>query len=150
VVSQPNVPFAKTKIVRESPHIFAALRAGAKGYLLKTAGPDELTQAIRIVHGGHSALDPDVTARVMDRLSDPAAQQSDKLSERELDVLRLAGRGLTNRAIGHELNISDRTVHSHDDELFGPCQVRPFGACGLHVDRIQSWQDAGPASARRT
>jgi DNA-binding NarL/FixJ family response regulator len=97
----------------DDPYIFAALRAGAKGYLLKTAGPQELGQAIRMVRAGHSALDSEVTARVLGSLSEPAPAQPERLSERELDVLRLAGRGLTNRAIGVDLHISERTVHSH-------------------------------------
>jgi DNA-binding NarL/FixJ family response regulator len=107
----------------DDPYIFAALRAGAKGYLLKTAGPEELAQAIRMVQAGHSALDGEVTARVMGRLSAPVPSQPERLSDRELDVLRLAGRGLTNRAIGHELNISERTVHSHLVNVFSKLGV---------------------------
>jgi len=107
----------------DDPYVFAALRAGAKGYLLKTAGPQELAQAIRMVQRGHSALDPEMTARIMDRLSALAPAQSERLSERELDVLRLAGRGLTNRAIGDELSISDRTVHSHLVNIFNKLGV---------------------------
>jgi DNA-binding NarL/FixJ family response regulator len=90
----------------EDPYIFAALRAGAKGYLLKTAGPEELARAIRLVHAGHSALDPSVTERVVERLRQPAttlANEMERVSERELEVLRLAARGLTNRGIGYEL-----------------------------------------------
>ena len=107
----------------DDPYIFAALRAGAKGYLLKTAGPEDLAQAIRRVHAGHSAFDPDVTARIMDQFSAPAPAEQDKLSERELDVLRLASQGLTNRGIGHTLKISERTVHSHLVNVFGKLGV---------------------------
>src|SRR5215208_6335386 len=101
----------------EDPYVFAALRAGAKGYLLKTAGPEELGRAIRLVHAGQSALDPSVIERVIDQLGAPAGTpvttEIERLSERELDVLRLAAKGLTNRAIGVALGISERTVHSH-------------------------------------
>jgi len=110
----------------EDPYIFAALRAGAKGYLLKTAGPDELARAIRLVHAGHSALDPGVTERVVERLqnsSAPPFRGPERLSERELEVLRLAGRGQTNRGIGHELSISERTVHSHLMNIFAKLGV---------------------------
>jgi DNA-binding NarL/FixJ family response regulator len=107
----------------DDPYIFAALRAGAKGYLLKTAGPEELAQAIRTVQAGHSALDCGVTARVLGRLSAPAPAQPERLSDRELDVLRLAGRGLTNRAIGVDLHISERTVHSHLVNAFSKLEV---------------------------
>lgn len=110
----------------EDPYIFAALRAGAKGYLLKTAGPDELARAIRLVHAGHSALDPSVTERVVEKLGHPAtalAKEAERLSERELEVLRLAARGQTNRGIGHELGISERTVHSHLMNIFAKLGV---------------------------
>lgn len=105
----------------EAPYIFAALRAGAKGYLLKTTGPGELTRAIRLVHAGHSVLDPSVTERVVAQLDQPVATLAkglDRVSERELEVLRLAARGQTNREIGHELGISERTVHSHLMNIF--------------------------------
>lgn len=110
----------------DDPYIFAALRAGAKGYLLKTAGPDELARAIRLVHAGHSALDPSVTERLVEKLGQPAvalAKEPERLSERELEVLRLAARGQTNRGIGHQLGISERTVHSHLMNVFAKLGV---------------------------
>jgi len=110
----------------DEPYIFAALRAGAKGYLLKTAGPDELARAIRLVHAGHPALDPSVTERVIEKLGCPGAttaKEPERVSERELEVLRLAARGLTNRGIGHELGISERTVHSHLMNIFAKLGV---------------------------
>jgi DNA-binding NarL/FixJ family response regulator len=131
----------------DDPYVFAALRAGAKGYLLKTAGPEELAQAIRMVQRGHSVLDPEMTARVMDRLSAPASAQSERLSQRELDVLRLAGRGLTNRAIGHELNISDRTVHSHLVNVFSKLGANTRTEAVLKALRLGwiSLDDVAPA-----
>jgi DNA-binding NarL/FixJ family response regulator len=111
----------------DDPYVFAALRAGAKGYLLKTAGPEELGRAIRMVHAGHPALDPLVAGRVMDRIGMSAGGSGlaapEKLSERELEVLRLAAQGLTNRAIGYELGISERTVHSHLMNVFTKLHV---------------------------
>ena len=110
----------------EDPYIFAALRDGARGYLLKTAGPDELARAIRLVHAGHSALDPGVTERVVEKLGQPAAtlaNEPERVSERELEVLRLAARGMTNRGIGRELGISERTVHSHLMNIFAKLGV---------------------------
>lgn len=110
----------------EDPYIFAALRAGAKGYLLKTVGPEELARAIRLVHAGHSALSPHVTERVVEKLGQPAGglhKEPERLSERELEVLRLAARGQTNRGIGRELGISERTVHSHLMNVFAKLGV---------------------------
>lgn len=111
----------------EDPYIFAMLQAGASGYVLKNAPSDELIRAVRTVAAGGSALDPLVTAKVMAQLSrgKPLGAQAtiEKLTQRELDVLRLAAKGHTNRAIGMELNISDRTVQGHLANIFGKLGV---------------------------
>jgi DNA-binding NarL/FixJ family response regulator len=118
---QPASRFIVLTAYDDDPYIFAALRAGARGYLLKTAGPEELARAIRLVNAGQSALDPSVTERVIEKLGHPtesATEGPERLSERELEVLRLAAEGRTNRAIGLALGISDRTVHSHLINIF--------------------------------
>jgi DNA-binding NarL/FixJ family response regulator len=111
----------------DDPYIFAALQAGASGYVLKSAPSDELIRAVRAVSRGESALDPAVTTRVMQQLASGkppgAADVVEGLSERELEVLRLAARGLTNKAIGQELGISDRTVQGHLANIFGKLNV---------------------------
>lgn len=123
----------------DDPYIFAALRAGAKGYLLKTAGPEELARAIRLVNAGQPALDPGVTARVIDQINTPGASphEPERPSERELAVLRLAGQGLTNRAIGHALGISERTVHSHLINIFAKLAVNNRTAAVLKAVRMR-------------
>ncbi len=108
----------------DDPYIFAALRAGARGYLLKTAGPEDLIRGIRMVHAGRSVLDPGVAERLVEELGRPEAGGGpERLTERELEVLRLAARGLTNRAIGFQLGISERTVHSHLINIFAKLGV---------------------------
>jgi DNA-binding NarL/FixJ family response regulator len=111
----------------DDPYIFAALQAGASGYVLKSAPSEELIRAVRAVYRGELALDPAVTARVMQQLASGkppgAADVVEVLSERELEVLRLAARGLSNRAIGQELSISDRTVQGHLANIFGKLNV---------------------------
>jgi DNA-binding NarL/FixJ family response regulator len=111
----------------DDPYIFAMLQAGASGYVLKNAPSDELVRAVRAVAKGESALDPAVTAKVMAQLSSgkPAGAQEavEGLTDRELDVLRLAAKGHTNRAIGQTLNISDRTVQGHLANIFGKLGV---------------------------
>ena len=111
----------------DDPYIFAMLQAGASGYVLKTAPSEELVRAVQAVARGESALDPAVTAKVMAQLASgrpPGAQAAvEGLTERELEVLRLAAQGQTNRAIGHKLGISDRTVQGHLANIFGKLRV---------------------------
>jgi DNA-binding NarL/FixJ family response regulator len=101
----------------DDPYVFALLQAGADGYVLKTANADELVRAVRTVHSGNPALSPEVASKVIQQVtgSKPAGavEQVEALTQRELDVLRLAARGMTNREIGHELSISHRTVQGH-------------------------------------
>jgi DNA-binding NarL/FixJ family response regulator len=92
--------------------VFGAIRAGAKGYLLKGASTEEISRAIRAVHDGGSHLEPRVAARVLSELHTPR-RSSDTLSEREREVLRLVADGLSNKEIGRALTISERTARFH-------------------------------------
>ena len=107
----------------DDPYIFALLQAGASGYVLKTAGSDELVNAVRAVFRGESALDPAVAQKVVQQLTSgrPLGAQSviEPLTEREIEVLELAAKGLTNKAIGQALAISDRTVQGHLANIYG-------------------------------
>jgi DNA-binding NarL/FixJ family response regulator len=111
----------------DDPYVFALLQAGADGYVLKTASGDELVQAVRTVHQGVPALSPEIAAKVVRQAvsgrPEGAGKQVESLTTRELDVLRLAARGLTNRAIGHELDISHRTVQGHLANIYGKLMV---------------------------
>ena len=135
-----NVAFLALTAHDEDPYVFAALRSGAKGYLLKTAGPEELVRAIRLVHAGHSALDPSILERVIDQLGAPPGApviaETERLSDRELDVLRLAAQGLINRAIGFELGISERTVHSHLINIFAKLHVNSRTEAAMKAVRM--------------
>jgi DNA-binding NarL/FixJ family response regulator len=111
----------------DDPYILALLQAGADGYLLKTADSAQLVEAVRAVQRGEAALDPAVLHKVVHqiRTGRPLGAQGvvEALTERELDVLRLAARGLTNKAIGRELGISDRTVQGHLANTYGKLGV---------------------------
>ena len=111
----------------EDPYIFALLRAGADGYVLKNADAEDIVRAVKAVATGGKVLDPAIAGKVMAQMTTgkPAAagDQVEPLSDRELDVLRLAAQGLTNKAIGHTLQISDRTVQGHLANIYGKLGV---------------------------
>ena len=108
----------------DDPYVMAVLQAGANGYVLKTSRADELIQAVRDVHEGKSALDPNVTRKLMSSIFKVSEKKFiEPLTDRELDVLRLAARGFTNKAIGVQLTISDRTVQGHLAHIFAKMQA---------------------------
>jgi DNA-binding NarL/FixJ family response regulator len=108
----------------DDPYVMAVLQAGANGYVLKTAKTNELIQAVRDVYEGKSALDASITKKLMSNIFKRQEKNSvEPLTDRELEVLQLAAKGFTNRAIGMQLNISDRTVQGHLAHIFGKLQA---------------------------
>lgn len=99
--------------------ILGAVEAGASGYLLKDAPPDELITAVRAAAAGETALAPAIARRLLERMRTPAAA----LSTRELEVLRLVADGLSNADIAARLRLSERTVKSHLVHVFTKLDV---------------------------
>jgi two-component system, NarL family, response regulator LiaR len=127
----------------DDQYVFAMLEAGAAGYLLKNARGSELVQAVREVYAGESVLSPAIAKKVLQRFSRDkkgaaGAKPLDVLSERELDVLRLAGRGFSNKEIGQMLVISSRTVQAHMGNIFSKLQVGSRTEAVLFAIR-ESW-----------
>lgn len=104
----------------DDPYLLAALEAGVNGYVMKTADAEDIIHAVRAVHEGKSVLDPSVIDKIMTVLSSQSAPQpsESELTTREIDVLFEAACGLTNKAIGLKLGISDRTVQGHLRNIF--------------------------------
>lgn len=108
----------------DEPYVKAALQAGANGYVLKTASPGEIIRAVRDVHEGYSALDIDIVEKVVSKLTaSDHTSTVEALTDRELEVLTLVSKGYTNKAVGMQLDISDRTVQSHLAHIFEKMQV---------------------------
>lgn len=101
----------------DKQRILDALDAGAAGYVLKHAEPDELLDAIRAAHEGGSPLDPKAARVLLDRQRSSSASPA-KMSEREQEVLRLVASGLPNKAIARQLGIAERTVKAHLTNIF--------------------------------
>jgi DNA-binding NarL/FixJ family response regulator len=112
----------------DDQYVFALLEAGAAGYLLKNVRGRDLVEAIRSVHAGESALHPAIARKVIDhytRVASPPAEasRSVQVSDRELDVLRLAAKGMSNRDIARSLHLSERTIQAHLSTIFTKMQV---------------------------
>ncbi len=111
----------------DDPYLVAAMEAGTNGYVMKTADAPEIIQAIKSVHAGGSVLDPGVVHRLMQVVGGTSTTSDHlpgaDLTSRELSVLEEASRGLTNKAIGYTLGISDRTVQGHLRNIFEKLHV---------------------------
>jgi len=103
----------------DDPYVQAVLQAGANGYVLKTSEPQEIVQGVRDVFNGKSVLDVTLTQKLIARLAGrEKSSMIMPLTDRELQILTLAGKGFTNKAIGMQLGISDRTVQNHLANIF--------------------------------
>jgi len=110
---------------------FAALQAGASGFLLKSVPPDDLLAAIRTVAGGEAVVAPRITRRLLDRFADrlappPAGAPGDvpELTDREREVLLLLAQGLSNNEIGERLRVADATVKTHVGRILAKLGLR--------------------------
>lgn len=134
--SHPRVRVLMLTTFDLDDYVFAALRSGASGFLLKDTPPEQLVDAIRLVNRGEALLAPSVTRRVIETFvhHKPAAPAApvpglDSLTERELEVLKLVARGLSNAEIAAELILGEATVKTHVGRVLMKLDLR---------DRVQA------------
>jgi DNA-binding NarL/FixJ family response regulator len=128
----PNIRVLMLTTYADDRSVIDALRAGARGYLTKDAGAEEIRQALQQVTRGQAAIDPAVQHHLLDAISaSPAAARAgpeprlpDRLTPREAEVLSLIAQGLSNAEIAHRLVLSETTVKSHINHLFAKTGVR--------------------------
>jgi two-component system, NarL family, response regulator LiaR len=134
-----RVPAARVLVLTsfgEDDRLFAALRGGAAGFLLKDTEPPDLVRAIRSAHAGEAPLSPATAARVVEELiRGGRPRAADLLTPRELEVLRLIARGRSNKRIALELGVAEKTVKTHVGHLLGKLGLSDRTQAALYAVR---------------
>jgi DNA-binding NarL/FixJ family response regulator len=137
----PNTAVLIVSAYGYAPYVLGAIEAGASGYLLKDARLWELVSAVRSLHAGEKVLDPAVAHQVLDRLpytSGKSKETLPDLHQRELEVLKLTAKGLSNKEIATALSISVRTVQAHLVNIFTKFGVKSRTEAVVHALR-EGW-----------
>ncbi|QIM20745.1 response regulator transcription factor [Phycicoccus sp. HDW14] len=135
ILSRPDPPTVVVLTTFDgTAYVYRALRAGAAGFLLKDAPPSRLLAAVRAAATGDSLIEPSITRRLVEQYAEPSAdegvpQRLSALTERELDVLRLLARGLSNAELAAEMVVAETTVKTHVARVLTKLGVR---------DRVQA------------
>ena len=121
-------------------YVYAAIQAGASGFLLKDVEPAELVDAIRVVAAGNSLFGPEATQRLLTRFAGPpaseAAAEVEHLTEREREILRMLAQGLSNAEVAERLVVSEATVKTHVSSILRKLAVRTRAEAGAAAVRL--------------
>jgi len=144
VSDHPQIGIIVVTMFKDDDSVFAAMRAGARGYILKGADQQEMLRAIRAVAQGEALFGPEIATRLMNFFTSPqsdlATQAFPELTSREHEVLELIAQGINNQSIASRLSISEKTVRNHISNIFNKLQV---------VDRAQAIVKAREAGMGR-
>jgi len=132
--AQPDVEVVALTSVLEDASVAGAIRAGAVGYLLKNASPDELRSAIRAAAQGQVRLSPEAAARLVREVRAPESPEA--LTKREIEVLRLVAAGRANKEIARELEVAEQTIKAHVSSILAKLGVQSRTQAALHAFRI--------------
>ena len=126
--------------------LFAAIMAGASGYVLKEIKGNDLVSAVRQVAAGNSLIDPSLTARVLDRVRNPKATAPEfaELSEQELKLLAHIAEGLTNRQIGEQMFLAEKTVKNYVSNLLSKLGMSRRTEAAAHAARLDERREHRP------
>jgi NarL family two-component system response regulator LiaR len=133
----PNAHILVVTSFAEDDKVFPAIKSGALGYLLKDSSPRELLQAIRDVHDGEPSMHPSIARKLIHELQRPPnlPLAEEPLTEREVDVLTLVARGLSNRQIADRLVVSERTVRTHVSSILSKLHLANRTQAALYALR---------------
>lgn len=142
--SAPSTRVVVLTTYADDESVFSALQAGARGYLTKDAGAEEIARAIATVRSGEALLEPSVQRRLLDAMAAsgtpgtaaPPVANPDGLTVRERDVLQLVAEGLDNREIASRLFVSEATVKTHINSIFSKAQLRDRAQAVAYAYRI--------------
>ena len=139
VASNPDVRVLVLTTFDQDEYIDGALRAGAAGFLLKNAAPEELVRAVNAVAAGEGVLDPAIVGRVMKRFTSSSSQETsaeiESLTERERQVLALLCKGCTNVEIAEQLDVGEATAKTHVSRVISKLGVRDRVQAVIHAYR---------------
>ena len=119
----PSINFIMATVHDDNEHIFAALKAGATGYLMKNVSPTELVSAVKDAHKGGSPITPNIARKIIDQLHSPQVSEEEQLTERELEILQQLATGKSYAAIGKAIFLSVDGVRHHIRKIYQKLQV---------------------------
>jgi two-component system NarL family response regulator len=120
----PHVEIMVYTIFEDRDTVFAAIKAGASGYLLKGSSPRELVESLQNLHQGGAPMSPRIARKIIQEFQSPHAEEENPLTAKEANIVRHVEQGLTYKEIGERLSISPHTVHTHIKNIYEKLQAK--------------------------